>query len=103
MQTNNVLSLKEWKKQIENAVEESSMKDYFNVLSFNDLINETKLVVNELNDKPLSEEITKKSRLILKEFNERLEKESDGFAKVLTLLRENVEEKILDLRSIQQL
>ena len=101
MQTNNVLNLRKWKEQIESAAEESSLKNYFNVLSFNDLINETKVIVSELNEKPLTEEITKKSRIILKEFNERLEKESDGFANVLTLLRKNVEEKILELRPKQ--
>lgn len=96
---NNVISLEQWK----GSQEDKSLKEYLNVLSFHALVGEAEDTMRELKDNSLSPELAQKSKQILKEFNNRLGADSDGFAGALTGLREEIDRKITDINGLETL
>ncbi len=97
---NNVVPLSSWKSIREAEVKEKSMSDYLKVLSFHDLLVETEEIIKEINSKPLSQEITLKSKQLLREVNQRLQKDSDGFANALKDLRLQSEKTMFDIKGL---
>jgi len=97
---NNVIALSNWKTKKELTSNEKSMSEYLKVLSFHDLLTETEDLIKELNDKPLNQEVTLKSKHLLREVNKRLQKDADGFARVLTDLRIQSEKKLFDIKGL---
>jgi hypothetical protein len=96
----NVVPLSSWKSKMALKANEKSLSDYLNVLSFNDLLTETEDLINELNNKPLNQDITLKSKQLLREVNNRLRKDSDGFADTLKELRLKSEKKLVDIKEL---
>lgn len=107
----NVVSLENWKKikdaslaswepaSLEEKRAEKQFRDYFNVLSFSELINESTDIIKELNQKPLTTEITMKSKILLNQFSKRLEDDSKEVAETFLDMRKRIESKILDLHN----
>jgi hypothetical protein len=98
--SNNVVSLESWKS---NQQEDKSLKEYLNVLSFHALVGEAEDTMRELNDNSFSPELARKSKQILKEFNNRLGADDDGFAEPLTGLRASIDKKMTEIKGLETL
>jgi len=110
-QLENVVSLENWKKikdaslakwepqSLDEKRAEKQFKDYFNILSFSELINESTDIIKELNQSPLSTEITMKSKILLSQFSKRLGDESKEVADTFQDMRKRIEDKIIDLNN----
>ncbi|MBK23301.1 MAG: hypothetical protein CME70_04785 [Halobacteriovorax sp.] len=110
-QLENVVSLENWKKikdaslakwepqSLDEKRAEKQFKDYFNILSFSELINESTDIIKELNQSPLSTEITMKSKILLSQFSKRLGDESKEVADTFQDMRKRIEDKIVDLNN----
>jgi hypothetical protein len=88
-ESENLVNLDQWK----NHKRENSFSDYLKVLSFNDLMNES----NELLDQiKRSEEgdLFSKTRVIMNEFTSRLEKESRHLAESVKDFKKQIEDKL---------
>lgn len=96
----NVLSFEQWKRTQGEKTEGQSITQYLKVLSFHDLVNEYQSIIQELKDSPLNTELTQKSKLILKEFSDRLGEHSIGISDSLTEMRSKIEKKIFDLNGL---
>lgn len=96
----NVLSFEQWKRSHGEKTEGQSLTQYLKVLSFHDLVNEYQSIIQELKDSPLNTELTQKSKLILKEFSDRLGEHSIGISDSLTEMRSKIEKKIFDLNGL---
>lgn len=96
----NVLPFDQWKQKFQDAATEKPLQEYFQVLSFHDLVTEYQSVISELNTSPLDRELTLKSRQILRELNERIgENSSEQYESVLQL-RKRIERRIFDLNGL---
>jgi hypothetical protein len=107
----NVVSLDDWKKLKEASLAEwrpknsnekcaeKQFSDYFNILSFSELINESTDIIKELNHRPISSEITMKSKILLSQFSKRLGDESKEVADTFQDMRKRIEDKIIDLNN----
>ncbi|MBT3586803.1 MAG: hypothetical protein HN509_17965 [Halobacteriovoraceae bacterium] len=96
----NVIPFDQFKVQRMKTKEEKGLRDYLGLLSFNQLINETSSVINELNNTPLNAELTLHSKLVLKEFAKRLGTESTTFSTTLKKLGNRLEERIFELQGL---
>ena len=86
----NLVILDQWK----NAKREGSFSEYLKVLSFNDLINESDSLMNQLKRNEKTEDLFTKSRMMLNEFTVRLERESRNLAVTVKDIKKSIEEKI---------
>ena len=86
----NLVILDQWK----NAKREGSFSDYLKVLSFNDLINESDSLMNQLKRNEKTEDLFSKSRIMLNEFTMRLERESRSLAISVKDLKKSIEDKL---------
>ena len=86
----NLVNLEQWK----NSKKESKFSDYLKVLSFNDLINESDSLMNQLKRSEKSEDLFSKSRVMINEFALRLEKESKNLAESVKDLKKTIEDKL---------
>lgn len=68
--------------------------DYFGVLSFHELINETQDIISELDQDGLDADVLVRARQAMGEFYSRLENESKTFAKSLLGMKNNVDAKV---------
>lgn len=102
--SNNVLPFEQWKisSQVrhQNDAVERPYQEYFQVLSFHDLVNEYQAVINELNSSPLDKDLTAKSRQILRELNERIGEHSPEQYESILTLRKKIEKRIFDLNGL---
>lgn len=96
----NILSFEQWKRAQGDKAEGQSITQYLKVLSFHDLVNEYQSIIQELKDSPLNTELTQKSKLILKEFSDRLGEHSIGVSDSLSEMRSKIEKKIFDLNGL---
>ncbi len=71
-----------------------SWSEYFGVLSFNELINETQEIISDLDQDGLDSEVLVRARQAMGEFYTRLESESMTFAKSLLGMKNNVDAKV---------
>lgn len=76
-----------------NDKENDSLSRYFKVLSFSELIDETTQLIEELNREGSTEEIIKKSKMILKELGVRL-KNSKGLSRSFLKMKDELENKL---------
>lgn len=91
-------SLADWKPQgLEEEKAERQFSDYFNILSFSELINESTDIIKEINHSPLSSEITMKSKILLNQFSKRLGDESKEVADTFQSMKKKIEATIFDL------
>lgn len=94
MITGNVIPMDAWKQALHLRREEKSLLDYLNVLSFHDLMNESKDVVKELETAPLTDDITLKTKLLTEEISARLSHYSEEISLMLSSMIKNLEEKL---------
>ncbi|MFZ9000509.1 MAG: hypothetical protein ACO20H_04355 [Bacteriovoracaceae bacterium] len=80
----NILKLKNYKDQIEK-------KDYYKVLSFNQLINEAHQALNKMGENETDSQLFSDTRLLLLEFISRLDKISDSYSKSIYSLKGKIE------------
>ena len=90
IETENLVILDQWK----NLKKESHFSDYLKVLSFNDLINESDSLMNQLKRNEKTEDLFTKSRVMLNEFTMRLERESRNLAISVKDLKKSIEDKL---------
>ncbi len=90
IETENLVILDHWK----NAKKENHFSDYLKILSFNDLINESESLMNQLKRNEKTEDLFSKSRVMLNEFTMRLERESRNLAVSVKDLKKTIEEKL---------
>lgn len=89
MNGDNLVNLDQWKSR----KREANFSDYLKVLSFNDLMNES----NELMDQIKRDEgndLFGKTRVIMNEFTYRLEKESKHLADSVKDFKRQIEDKL---------
>ena len=63
------------------------------------MINESTDIIKELNHRPISSEITMKSKILLNQFSKRLGDESKEVADTFSDMRKRIEDKIIDLNN----
>lgn len=86
----NITNLAQWK--IEKS--ENNFSDYLKVLNFNELMNESEFLIEEMKqDSNSSFDILNRTKLMMNEFTERLEKESRQLAHSVKELKKEIENK----------
>ncbi|MEA9357104.1 hypothetical protein SHI21_12840 [Bacteriovorax sp. PP10] len=86
----NLVRLDQWKNQ----KREGNFSDYLKVLSFNDLINESDSLMDQLKRSEEVEDLFSKTRVMMNEFTLRLEKESRHLADSVKDLKKSIEDKL---------
>lgn len=86
----NLVSLDDWK----NHKKESNFSDYLKVLSFNDLMNESDSLMNQIKKSDEMDDLFSKTKLMMNEFTSRLEKESKNLAESVKDLKKQIEDKL---------
>lgn len=86
----NLVRLDEWK----NNKRDSNFSDYLRVLSFNDLMNESNLLMDQMKKSDEFGDIFSKTKLMMNEFTNRLEKESKHLAATVKDLKKQIEDKL---------
>lgn len=84
----NLVNLDEWK----NLKRENSFSDYLKVLNFNDLVNESNALLNEIKSQEPGQDLISKTKLMMNEFATRLEKESKHLAEAVFDLKKNFDD-----------
>lgn len=88
-----IIDFAQAKTAIDGKKETDSLSRYFKVLSFSELIDETTQLIEELNREGSTEEIIKKSKVILKELGMRLTN-SQGLSKSFLKMKADLEERL---------
>ena len=86
----NLVSLDQWKSQ----KRERNFSDYLKVLSFNDLMNESDSLMDQLKRSEEMDDLFSKTRVMMNEFTNRLEKESKHLADSVKDLKKQIEDKL---------
>ncbi len=86
----NLVSLDQWKNQ----KREGNFSDYLKVLSFNDLMNESDSLMDQLKRSEEMDDLFSKTRVMMNEFTNRLEKESKHLADSVKDLKKQIEDKL---------
>ena len=73
-ESNNVIDFVAWKNKKLNRDKNQKICDYFKILSFNELLNESDIAACELASRKPSFELVLKVNILLKEFQKRLQK-----------------------------
>ena len=76
--SDNVIDFVAWKNKKLNLNKTKKMGDYFKILNFNELLNESNIASSELASKKPSFELILKVDILLKEFQKRLQKSQAG-------------------------
>lgn len=87
----NVVDLKSRKKQMLNDKAEMSWLDYFDFLSFSEIIDEVKLVINQLETEALSDELTTKGRMLVHELGERVSETNTEAPLIFNEMKSNLQ------------
>jgi 5-bromo-4-chloroindolyl phosphate hydrolysis protein len=86
----NLVNLDQWKNQ----KREGNFSDYLKVLSFNDLMNESDNLMDQLKRSEEMGDLFSKTRVMMNEFTHRLEKESGHLAESVKDLKKQIEDKL---------
>ena len=84
----NLVSLEQWKS----FKRDNSFSDYLKVLSFNDLMNESVEIMNQIKEN--DDDLFSKTRSIMNEFTHRLEQESRHLADSVKDFKKQIEDKL---------
>jgi len=93
----NIRSLNSYRKRKETGERETSLKEYFSVLSFNELLIESNDIIQELNNAPFDMDLSDRSTLLLKEFHDRI-RDSKNLENTLGDLCQETEERLTELK-----
>lgn len=88
----NLVSLEQWKHH----KRESSFTDYLKVLSFNDLVNESNHLATEIKRQAAADHLLSRTKLMMNELTNRLERESKLLAHSVVDLKKQIEDRIID-------
>ena len=94
----NIIELEKWKQthELENA--DKSLKRYFNVLDFHELISESESLANEISkDDNYSQRLAKQSKVLIHELSRRIGPESLGLSYVLSNMVKKIESKLKNI------
>jgi hypothetical protein len=86
----NLVNLDQWKNQ----KREACFSDYLKVLSFNDLMNESNSLMDQIKRSDDVVDLFSKTRFMMNEFTNRLEKESRHLADSVKDLKKQIEDKL---------
>lgn len=86
----NLVNLDQWKNQ----KRDGNFSDYLKVLSFNDLMNESNNLMDQIKRSDEVEDLFSKTRVMMNEFTHRLEKESKHLASSVKDLKKQIEDKL---------
>jgi hypothetical protein len=86
----NLVNLDQWKNQ----KREGSFSDYLKVLSFNDLMNESNSLMDQIKKSEEVDDLFSKTKVMMSEFTSRLEKESRYLADSVKDLKKSIEDKL---------
>jgi len=89
----NIISFKAAKNNLAAQAQDSALSRYLKALSFSQLIDETSVVIEELNEAGSTREMIRKSNLVLKELGERIGN-SHGLAESFSKMRDKLEKKL---------
>ncbi len=89
-ESDNLVSLDQWKNQ----KGDNSFSDYLKVLSFNDLMNESNELMDQMRRNQHEGDLFSKTRVMMNEFTFRLEKESRYLADSVKDLKNKIEDKL---------
>ncbi|MDD4975366.1 MAG: hypothetical protein PHY93_13485 [Bacteriovorax sp.] len=87
----NLVNLNQWK----NHKRENNFSDYLKVLSFNDLMNESNELLDQIKRSEEGIDLFSKTRVIMSEFTHRLEKESRHLADSVKDFKKQIEDRLL--------
>ena len=73
-QSDNVIDFVAWKDKKNNSEKKQTFSDYFKILSFSELLNESNIASSELATRKPSCELILRVDILLKEFQKRLQK-----------------------------
>lgn len=82
-----VVSLTQWKEK----AEDTKFKTYLKLLSDHELVDESKTLSTDLQEQSLSKDLLKKSKLVLGEFADRLEKEASELSHEIRKMQLEIE------------
>lgn len=88
--SDNLVDLGEWKS----LKKEANFSDYLKVLSFNDLMNESSALMDQINRNDEGDDLFSKTKVMMNEFTLRLEKESRQLAHSVKDLKKQIEDKL---------
>lgn len=86
----NLVSLDQWKNQ----KRDGNFSDYLKVLSFNDLMNESDSLMDQIKRSEDMDDLFSKTKVMMNEFTHRLEKESRNLADSVKDLKKSIEDKL---------
>ena len=86
----NLVELDQWKNQKRN----SDFSNYLKILSFNDLMNESDNLINQMKKSNEIEDLFSKTRLMMNEFSNRLEKRSKHLSNSVKDLKKSIEDRL---------
>ncbi|MAF78705.1 MAG: hypothetical protein CME60_11110 [Halobacteriovoraceae bacterium] len=89
----NIINFKVAKKNLALQYQDNSLSRYLKSLSFSQLIDETSVVIEELNQAGSTKEMIKKSNLVLRELGDRIGN-SHGLAESFSKMKEKLEQKL---------
>lgn len=93
----NVLSMENWKKYLVQNIQSEDQEKYLAVLNFNQLISEATETLSKLKSDSLDGNLITRSKLLLQEFNRRMDSLSEEFSNSLEGIRSKVDSKIKEL------
>ena len=93
----NIVSLIGYKSNQKRQSEEKSASKYYNLLGFNELINEAQSVILELDNKDLTYDLALKSKSILNEFKNRSKGLNPLLSKAISDIAKSIETNISGL------
>ena len=89
-----VIEISNWKERKTQLKEKANYAEYLDLLGFAELMSEGNHLLGEIHHYEYTTEVSSKVRTLLKEFYNRLEKESSLLTKSLTEMRKKIELKI---------
>jgi hypothetical protein len=92
----NIINFKAAKKNLSLQAQDITLSRYLKALSFSQLIDETSAIIEELNHSGSTQEMIRKSNLVLKELGDRIGN-SHGLAESFSKMRDILEKKIQEL------
>lgn len=93
-ESENLVSLDQWKNHKRDSTREANFSDYLKVLSFNDLMTESNEIMDQIKRSDEADDIFSKTRVIMNEFTHRLEKESKHLAESVKDFKKQIEDKL---------
>lgn len=93
----NVISMKNWKMDSMINCQTKEHEEYLTVLNFNQLISEATETLSKLKSDSLDDKLVSQCKLLLQEFNRRMDSNSGEFFNSLEGIRSKVDLKLKEL------